>query len=169
MTLPKLKHLRTHKGDTLIEVVLSIAILSVTLTTAYNVANMTFRLGVAAREQTQAANLAQDQAEQLYAYREQAGFATASTGCGASPCHMNGAAVPVIGPTTGCNFMPEGCQTLIDWSVNSGLWVADVTVRWDSNVSDAEQSQVRYQIRMADIKNVPRIECFPSWSNPLCH
>lgn len=60
-----------QRGDTLIEVVISIAILSVTLVTAFNIANLSFRIGSQARERTQAIYIAQDQAEKLRFYRDQ--------------------------------------------------------------------------------------------------
>jgi Tfp pilus assembly protein PilV len=62
-------HLR-QSGDTLVEVVMSIAILALTLVTTYNIANTAFSAGIQAREQTQAVYLAQDQAEKLRYYRD---------------------------------------------------------------------------------------------------
>jgi Tfp pilus assembly protein PilV len=56
-------------GDTLVEVVMSLAILAVTLVTAFNIANQSYSEGFQAREHTQAIYLAQEQAEKLYLYR----------------------------------------------------------------------------------------------------
>jgi hypothetical protein len=61
---------KNQRGDTLVEVALSIAILSVVLTTSFNVANLTFRLGLDARERVQVLGLMQDQAERLRLYRD---------------------------------------------------------------------------------------------------
>ncbi len=62
---------RKQAGDTLVEVVLAIAIISVTLVSAYRVANNSYQLGVQARERIEAVYLAQGQAEMLRAWRDQ--------------------------------------------------------------------------------------------------
>ncbi|TAK89021.1 hypothetical protein EPO04_02860 [Patescibacteria group bacterium] len=67
MRWPKLSH---QRGDTLIEVVLSITILGTLIFSALNVANLTFRIGVEARERTEAVQAAQLQAERLTALRD---------------------------------------------------------------------------------------------------
>ena len=64
------RHLLRQTGDTLVEVVMSIAILALTLLTSYNIANASYGEGLQAREQTQAVYLAQDQAEKLRFYRD---------------------------------------------------------------------------------------------------
>lgn len=61
---------RDQRGDTLIEVVLSITILSTLVVSALNIANLTYRVGVQARERTEAIHLAQMQAERLIALRD---------------------------------------------------------------------------------------------------
>lgn len=60
----------SQRGDTLIEVVLSITILGVLIFSALNVANLTFRIGVESRERTEAVHAAQMQAERLTALRD---------------------------------------------------------------------------------------------------
>lgn len=62
---------RKERGDTLIEVVMATAIMTVLLVTAYNVANLAFRVGVQARERTEAIHVVQSQAERLRAWRDQ--------------------------------------------------------------------------------------------------
>lgn len=62
---------RKQAGDTLVEVVMAIAIFSVALASVYSVANVSYRSGINARERTQAAHLLQDQAERLRRYRDQ--------------------------------------------------------------------------------------------------
>lgn len=63
--------LHRSRGDTLVEVVIALAILALTFLTAYNTANLSYRTGVQAREDGVAAQLIQDQAEKLRAYRDQ--------------------------------------------------------------------------------------------------
>lgn len=60
----------SERGDTLIEVVLSITILGALIFSAINVANLTFRIGVESRERTEAVHAAQMQAERLTALRD---------------------------------------------------------------------------------------------------
>jgi Tfp pilus assembly protein PilV len=63
-------HLHRANGDTLVEVVIALAILAVMLASAYNVANYSYNVGAQARESTEAAQLIQDQAEELRLYRD---------------------------------------------------------------------------------------------------
>jgi type II secretory pathway pseudopilin PulG len=65
-----LKFFKSDRGDTLVEVVLAIAILGMVLVASFNVANAAFGLGQGAKERTQAANLVQEQAEALRNYRD---------------------------------------------------------------------------------------------------
>lgn len=65
-----IRYSRDQAGDTLVEVVMALAILAVTLVTAYNIANNAYSEGLQSREQTQAIYLAQEQAEHLYLYRD---------------------------------------------------------------------------------------------------
>lgn len=58
-----------ERGDTLVEVVMALAILSLVLVSSYALATGTFRLGRGAGERTQAVNYLQQQAEALRTYR----------------------------------------------------------------------------------------------------
>lgn len=60
-----------QKGETLVEVVMALGILSLVLVSSYALATGTFRLGRGAGERTQAVNFLQQQAEALRAYRNQ--------------------------------------------------------------------------------------------------
>ncbi|MBW3538218.1 prepilin-type N-terminal cleavage/methylation domain-containing protein [Candidatus Parcubacteria bacterium] len=64
--------MRAHaqRGDTLIEVVMALAILSSVLLASFNVATAAFRQGRSAQERTQAVNLIQEQAEGLRNIRD---------------------------------------------------------------------------------------------------
>lgn len=61
---------KSQRGDTLVEVVISLAILAVTLVSAFDISNRSFAEGSQAREHSQAIFLAQDQAEKLDYYRD---------------------------------------------------------------------------------------------------
>src|SRR5476651_2691380 len=65
-----MKLLRSQRGDTLIEVTLALAILSVVLLSSTIVTTRAFRLGQTARERTILADQAQSQAEALLSFRD---------------------------------------------------------------------------------------------------
>ena len=58
-----------ERGETLVEVIMALAILSLVLVSSYALATGTFRLGRGAGERTQAVNYLQEQAEALRSYR----------------------------------------------------------------------------------------------------
>lgn len=58
-----------ERGETLVEVVMALGILSLVLVSSYALATGTFRLGRGAGERTQAVNYLQEQAEALRSYR----------------------------------------------------------------------------------------------------
>lgn len=58
-----------ERGETLVEVVMALAILSLVLVSSYALATSTFRQGRGAGERTQAVNYLQQQAEALRTYR----------------------------------------------------------------------------------------------------
>lgn len=60
-----------QRGETLVEVVMALGILSLVLVSSYALATGTFRLGRGAGERTQAVNYLQEQAEALRTYRNQ--------------------------------------------------------------------------------------------------
>src|SRR5687768_17366191 len=63
---------RREAGDTIIEVVIATVIMGVILFSAYGLSNQSVKQGVIARERSQAAQLAQEQAEGLRALRDSA-------------------------------------------------------------------------------------------------
>lgn len=60
----------SQRGDTLVEVAMSIAILASVVATSFSVANTSMRTGIQARERTEATAIAQQQAERLRATRD---------------------------------------------------------------------------------------------------
>lgn len=65
-----MRRLSDQHGDTLVEVILAVAILSVVLIGAFSVANRSFLVGQSAKERTQASSLMQEQVEALRSYRD---------------------------------------------------------------------------------------------------
>lgn len=64
-------HKGDQRGDTLVEVVMAMAIFTLVLLSAYTIASLSVRIGIQARERTQAVYLAQQQAERLLARRDE--------------------------------------------------------------------------------------------------
>ncbi len=105
----------SQRGDTLVEVAFAIAIVSVTLSVAYNLASRSFRLGQNAKELTQAVSLIQEQAEALRNMRDNysrsgntwAGFTTLvglpNTCTAVSPCSIQ---------RSGSNWVRSSSQTV---------------------------------------------------------
>jgi type II secretory pathway pseudopilin PulG len=104
-----LKYLDSTRGDTLIEVMFAVVILSAVLISCFALANTAFRQGGRAQERAQAANLAQEQYEALRAYRD-------GTGWAGFYADTNGA---ISGPPCNCFHLEKV----------AGVWkpVADVT------------------------------------------
>lgn len=65
-----------QRGETLVEVVMALGILSLVLVSSYALATGTFRLGRGAGERTQAVNYLQQQAEALRTYRDATDWGT---------------------------------------------------------------------------------------------
>lgn len=59
-----------QRGETLVEVVMALGVLSLVLVSSYALATGTFRMGRGAGERTQAVNYLQQQAEALRTYRD---------------------------------------------------------------------------------------------------
>ena len=69
-----------QRGETLVEVVMALGILSLVLVSSYALATGTFRLGRGAGERTQAVNYLQEQAEALRVYRNSVDWSPAFVG-----------------------------------------------------------------------------------------
>lgn len=100
---------RPGRGDTIVEVLISIAIISVVITGAYSIANRSLHQGISASEHTEALNLATGQLEALK-FREQksttadfnSNFANFSAGGYPNFCLSTAAA----GPSDTTNWPP---------------------------------------------------------------
>ena len=146
-----------QSGDTLVEVVMSMAILAVVLVTSFDIANRSYSEGFQAREHTQAIYLAQEQAEKLYAFRNNlitqavaannpASVMQATPGyfdlCDQSPgCHFDtNSTVPVAKYTSPTVFngityyVVIGPLTGKAHAINNNEGAFTVTVSWSSAV-----------------------------------
>lgn len=116
-----MKRLAAQRGDTIVEVVIAMAILTLGLTVAYNVANHSFRLGTQARERTQASYIAQSQAEKLTQYRD--AVEQQATAQGSTADIMNTAANFANCVGSGC-AMTQWAATAspFNYTQTKGLW-----------------------------------------------
>jgi len=155
------RHLYSQSGDTLIEVVVSLAILAVTLVTSFDIANRSYSEGFQSREHTQAVFLAQEQVEKLYAFRNNLitaaiaansstpvmqptpsnfGYCAAAAGCHFDPgssTPSSGPAQPIIfGGITYHVVIGPLATPAINVTNDQGSFVA--TVSWSSSVGTGQ-------------------------------
>lgn len=118
--------LRSERGDTLIEVVFAVAIMGSVLISTAALSSTAFRTGVSARERTQAANIAQGQAEALRNRRDVARDFCANAGT-CEGWKKFRADISMSSPDTSSDFclVEDG----------SGFWV------YETNPSLCEQGQ----------------------------
>lgn len=107
--------IRWQRGDTLVEVALALAILAAVLVGSTTVATRAFRLGTAARETSTAANLIQQQIEQLRNYRD------TNIGHWTSTFVPNTASNPFYMASNGTGWIPTG------GTHTSGLYTYSIT------------------------------------------
>lgn len=155
----------SQRGDTLIEVTMAIAILSVMLVTAFNVASLTVRVGMQARERVQAAHLAQQQAERLIAWRNQlvstrtffpvVDKLNCSDGCSIAYNSSTGTYASAAPLTSG----PFNVAVRLEEDAAPGSYESfQIDVRWASLVS-SEENLTRLNLKLADTSNLNLRDC----------
>jgi len=167
------RYLKRNEGDTLVEVAIAIAIMSVLLVTAYNIGNMTFRVGAQARERTQAIYMAQQQAEKLRLVRDEAliddgvlatdGISLSTylnTVC-AGQCYFPANSVAPVHCADAAHCLEVGPFPYNVVIKNKGSNPAgtrtdfDIEVSWPSGVAD-EDNVSTIQLTLVDKRIVPR-------------
>lgn len=146
--------LRSQAGDTLLEVVIATSILSVVLVSAFNVANHSFRVGVQARERTEATHVAQKYAEELTAKRDYLVRTTPDT------------TTPIFtlanfpsGSRPRENFYDIRVTSTVDNTYASGpsnnvpMLRSVVHVEWDSIAGGSERNFLDLNVNLADLRN----------------
>lgn len=149
-----MKQRRGQAGDTLVEVVMAVAIISGTLVSAYAVANNSYRLGVQSRERIEAANLAQQQAELLRTYRDVKIAANPEpTGPNVLPNGGSSFRMLPTSPTlttASCPVYPSGCPA--GPSNRYNVSIASVPSGPDISGTGPGAEGRRYQIRVTWIR-----------------
>jgi len=181
---------RRQSGDTLIEVVFALAILSAVLASAFGVANLTQRINQSAKEKTEAVNLVQEQAEALHSYRDKylsaSSVVTNSNNCPATTIATPGLlGLPLgAGSVTVHKFYMK--QNGGEWQAFCTpnirglytIWVAGsaaaneslftIVVAWNSNVAGGTGANlVTTDVHLADIGGLKPIDCSDA-TTPRC-
>lgn len=177
-----------QRGDTLVEVAMAGAILAVVIATAFNIANLSYRVGVQARERTVVGGILQQQAEQLRSYRDNlvTDFPNITTNppnivdakaplcSAATPCHMQANAVnslpltatgaqgayqPVNGTLAIAPFYTSQIVlTRVDDATRGKIVYATITVTWVSSISTVTNTS-SLKIALADIRGLQPVDC----------
>lgn len=129
-----MKKIFGQRGDTLIEVMLAMTILSLTLVSAFAIANRASRLGREAKERVAAVNIAQEQIEALRNYRAANKWnpTIGDISAKGSPIYMrkSGSAWTVeSGSLFGHPTLPDS-QASISWVTSPDQLDITVTVSW---------------------------------------
>ena len=167
--------IKNERGDTLIEVVFSLAILAATLITAFNIANMSYRMGLQARERTQAISINQAQAEMLQLHRNQtieqkvSGGAdqpgddllsAIGTACAAA-CYFMPAQNPVLIQSTAlttANMFNTRIQRSGGCGLNSTRCSFNIRTEWESAIGD-DPNVSEFNYVLVDKRGGKPIDC----------
>lgn len=144
-----MRNRRSQAGDTLVEVVMAIAILSVVLISAFNIANQSYRVGMQARERTEAVSIAQRMAERMIAQRDE----LVRTVDPATPI-LTVANFPCPVTTVGI-YTVQCTRQAVDSVTYPGAPLLDVTinVQWQSLVGSIELNTLDLNVKLADLRN----------------
>lgn len=158
----------SQRGDTLVEVVMALAILGVMLTAAFNIANLSYRVGTSSRERTTAINLAQKQAELLRQFRDDQ-VATAGTGfpIGISGFYMRPTSpIVTLVPGTDTSTSPYRVSITKDPSTPSAygktldLQNFNIRVTWSPTIGDPTQDDfVNLKLTLANRSKFTPRQC----------
>ncbi|MDB5183073.1 MAG: hypothetical protein JWO47_857 [Candidatus Saccharibacteria bacterium] len=141
-----------ERGDTIVEVLISIAVAGLVLAITYSTMNRNLLVTQASQERTEATKIAQGQLELIKAHNDTGDTTiTSGTFCldasstTAIPGFTGGSPLPSL-PDNFANY-PAGCRGKglngfynIGITTNSGIY--KVFVRWDSVLGNGQQDQV---------------------------
>lgn len=152
-------------GDTLVEVILSIALVSVVLVAAFNIAGASFRSAMLAKERIEAVSLAQQQAERLRALRDRdmvpgqqyTAFATFPTSGEILNSNLD-----KIACGSGCKLSPQDLYTISMTQVPNSVTGTDailrtyqIKVEWEQiGGGGTNETIIEYKLADKDTKSV---------------
>lgn len=136
----KRKSLGNQGGDTIIEVIIALAVLAITIAGAYGIASRSLKAGRQAQERDEATKLAESQLENIKA---QAVAGNAALFSSSNFCFNPGIT------TTDCRFNNLYDVSITSAAASSGnnVYQFDVTVQWDSITHNGkDQVIMRYRV-----------------------
>lgn len=147
-------YFRNQKGDTIIEVLISITVLSLILTSCYALANRSSQAVRQAQERSEALKINEAQQEQLKTYLSDPGHAVPTF---SSFCMKSGVVIDATAQPNDCTAGTEDTagtgryRTTI--SVVNGAYVANTT--WDKVSGSGQDSlKVAYKVYLASATNI---------------
>lgn len=152
---------RRQAGDTLVEVAIALTILASVLSAAFVVSNRVTRLGISARERTQAINLIQEQAEALKSFRDSRSWTSFQAGIPGGNFHFvpgAGGWVPVVGNVNDASlpsiFLDSTSGRGIYINLTSGagtdVYNFSITAKW-ANSGGGEDNQTSVYTRLVNL------------------
>lgn len=153
------------KGDTIVEVLISVAVLGLILAVSYSIASKGLRISRQAQEHAEALKIAEGQLERLKAraatnpdvFSQPGGFCMASDTAPQSitPPSPTATLPDNFGNYNNCKFTLKGQPCTIGYCYNAGIRKGSgsnantftVTIRWDS-IGDSEQDEVKISYRL---------------------
>lgn len=166
-------------GDTLVEVTLSLAILSIILVTSFSVAALASTTNLLARQRTQAINLLQEQVEALHWYRDHnvahgqpafSGLRGPGLGSANSFYMKQLAGVWVSAPNTvtlNADGSAPGEYSITINRTGGSLETFTLTATWSGTASGGSQKNTKLVTNLVDASAYKPIDCSDS-SSPLC-
>jgi type II secretory pathway pseudopilin PulG len=132
--------IKNQRGDTIVEVLVAIAVVSLVLASSYAITNRNVLTSQDTQEHSQALQIAQQQVELLRTFVQ--AHTTGYTPILPKNCMLQGPSGPranTLDPHDDCNFLPDGsddgCTTQPCYPVNitkSADGIYEVSVTWDS-------------------------------------
>lgn len=141
------------RGDSLVEVVLSLALMSGVLVTAYTISNRSYNLGMQARERTQAVSIAQGELEKLRAHRDVVMVEQAAS----TTFTMTGTEITDCSAASGCTMTYDSAD---------GEWRPTQCPAAGCAVSGLYTTTVRYQKLVDRINGTIQVRWDPSGGGP---
>jgi Tfp pilus assembly protein PilV len=146
--------IRWQRGDTLVEITIAMAILAMVLTSSVVLGVSAMHIGGESRQRSQAAELAQEQAEGLRSFRDTAGwtaFNTDTSIASGAPFHMDstggswaadtGSFVPTIGGNPSAYTI-----AMTSTSLSASERRFDITANWNAPGGRADSLQFTYYL-----------------------
>lgn len=153
---------KNEDGDTLVEVILAIALISVVLVSAFNIIGSSYRTAMLSKERVEAVSLAQQQAERLRKLRDD----NSEIPFTSIPFPADG---QILSPTlTAINCGAGGCPDLIykvslnqianvNPALDPMLKTYSIKVTWtQAGTTDENNTEIIFKLADRDPKNIQR-------------